>query len=198
MNTQSMVIAGNGTPGSNTHRVFQKLYGGLRAIDQTDARNYEYMNAGTFDSLFEALLSGQASSIIVPVRNVIIGPVKDVARIMGEIDTAAIKQEGEEIGLEIYHALIGGKRASLETVKKVYSYTAALEQCKDNVESLGLKPVYHPDTYGAAIDVIGKNAEDEAAIAPIEAAKQLGGVVLKQEMSDIVPNITYFKVFSRV
>lgn len=186
--TEKKPIGGNGGVGSNHYRVFAALY---------DEAAYEYINMKTFPALFESLRQGRTHEIIVAVRNSIIGPVEEVTRIMAALDADGIRlQEKNEYAIDIHHALIGGAASSLASVKRVFSYTAALEQCRKNIEALGLEAVYHRDTWDAAVDVVGRNDPDECAIAPVEAAGALGGKILKENMSDIVPNRTVFKVFS--
>ena len=187
--TDKPIISGNGVKGSNTYRVFAQLF---------DHNDYEYRNAGTFPALFDGLIDGRSEKIIVPTHNAAIGEVSEVAKVMADIKSKGVElvQEGKDIPLRLYHALIGGPAASLETVRTAISYNAALDQCAQTMQSYGLKMQDHADTYGAAVDVVAKNDPSEAAIAPIEAAADLGGVVLVEDMSDIVPNITFFKVFT--
>ena len=187
--TDKPLIGGNGAEGSNSNRVF---------TDHFDANDHEYDNAGTFPALFEGLISGKYNQIVVPTSNVIIGDIPAVAEVMQGLAVRGVELETQVSGIEqlIEHALIGGPSASLDTVKVAISYTAALDQCIKTTTKLGLKTQYHDDTYGAAVDVVAKNDPAEAAIAPIGAAADLGGVVLAENISDVVPNITYFSIFS--
>lgn len=187
--TVKPIIGGNGAQGSNSNRVF---------VDHFDGQDYDYHNAETFPALFEGLISGKYTQIVVPVSNVIIGDIPAVAEVMSGLSNRNIALQTEAEGIEqlIEHALIGGPAANLNTIKVAISYTAALDQCVNKIEDMGLKTQYHDDTYGAAVDVIAKNDPAEAAIAPIGAAADLGGVVLAENISDIVPNITYFSIFS--
>lgn len=188
MTERKLLIGGNGGEGSNHYRVFAALY---------DGAVYEYVNLKTFPDLFESLRGGQTHEIIVAVSNTIIGPVEEVTQIMTALSREGIQlREKNEYAIDIHHALIGGQASSLDSIKRVFSYTAALDQCRKNIAMLGLEAVYHRDTWDAAVDVIARNDPEECAIAPIEAGVVLGGKVLKENMSDIVPNRTVFKIFS--
>lgn len=182
------LIGGNGAEGSNSHRVF---------VDHFNLDDAEYHNAVTFSALFDGLLNDKYAKIVVPTHNALVGDVSEVKQILSDLKTKGIEldREGEEIGQLLEHALISGPAASLDTVKVAISYTAALEQCQKTITNLGLETRYHDDTYGAAVDVIAKNDPAEAAIAPIGAANDLNGIVLVDNMSDIVPNITFFSIF---
>ena len=186
--SQKTIIGGNGVVGSNTYRVFAKLF---------DTDKYEYFDAGKFSTLLDGLVSGEYAKIILPTRNAIIGVIEPAveAREAAIAKGAKLKEE-QAYSIPIYHALISGPAGSLESLKRIYSYKVAFEQCRHALNMLGLEERQHPDTYGAVVDVVARNRADEAAIGPIEAAKDLGGKILKDDMSDHTNNTTVFKVYS--
>ena len=183
------IIGGNGDQrGSNSYNVFEKLFG---------KSHYQYHNAGHFDSLVQKLILGEYDKIIIPVHNNLIGDVEPVHEALAKFVTNKVKlYEENEYKCLINHALIGGPDSSLEELTKIYGYPVATNQCRDAMKRLNKEEVFHPDTYGAVVDVVKRNLPNEAAVGPYEAAQKEGGKILIENLSDNKDNITTFKVYS--
>lgn len=179
-------VGGNGEIDSNTHIVFEKLYG--------DNTNAEYINAGSFEALALGLKDKKFKQIIAPIHNSIIGKVVPAHDALKGMES--VIYELETYVLPIQHALIAGNAASLETITNVYAYTAALDQCAQTIKEKSLKPIYHPDTSGAAREVIERNKPNECALAPPQSASRHGGQILIPQMSDNSGNETTFKIYA--
>lgn len=184
MSPKQTIIAGNGAIGSNTHQIF---------IENFDHDNAIYYDAGDFDTLIKGLQNREFDIVIVPVKNTIIGGVKPALDALNTYapDITSIK----EYNLAIHHAVITGPSGALKNIQKVYSYIAALDQCKNAIEIRGWNMIEHPDTSGAAKDVISRDDPSEAALAPPQAAEIYGGKILLDDLSDKKDNMTTFQIF---
>lgn len=145
----------------------------------------------TFDEVFDAVRDGVAARGIVPVENVVAGPVEPVVRLLAERAVSVIG----ELDLRIVQNLIAAPGATLETVRRVRSHRMALAQC---ARFFARHPEYEAvvdfDTAGAVEAVVRAGSPDEAAIGARRAAEVYGGVVLEAEIQDSAENTTKFLV----
>ena len=69
--------------------------------------------------------------------------------------------------------------------------------CRNNLRSLGIKPVVHADTAGAAAEIAGKGDRSMGAIASSLAAEIYDLDILKPDMEDAEHNTTRFVVMAK-
>jgi prephenate dehydratase len=96
----------------------------------------------------------------------------------------------------VNHQLLGVKGAKLGDIKTASSHIQALSQCRNNLRALGIKPVVHADTAGAAAELAARGDKDAAAIASSLAAEIYDLEILKPDMEDATHNTTRFVVMA--
>ena len=79
-------------------------------------------------------------------------------------------------------------------VRRALSHPQALAQCEHSLRRLGIEPVDHYDTAGAARDIAANPRPDTAAIASALAAEIYGLEVLVPNLEDQLLNFTRFFV----
>ena len=89
------------------------------------------------------------------------------------------------------------KNNQLQNIRFAYSHAHALSQCKNKLEELGLKPITHLDTAGAAKFISENDDKKNAAVASSLAAKIYDLKIIKKNIEDDKNNITRFLVFSK-
>lgn len=186
--SQKIIVGGHGGVGGNGYRAF--AYG-------FNSDTHEYKGYSSFEGLFTGLIEGQVARVVVPYESSIIGKTKPVGDAIksAEAQGAQLK-EIMTFSIPLYHALISGPAASLQKIKKVYSYEIALDQCSNAIEEMGLERVPFEDAHAAVVHVVKRNRPDEAALGPIDAAEKLGAQILKDDMSNAENNMMRYKVFA--
>jgi len=97
----------------------------------------------------------------------------------------------------VVHHLLAVPGATLAGLKTVHSHIHALPQCRRMIAELGLKPIVHADTAGAAADVAARGNPTEAAIASELAGQIYGLKSLRADVADLANNTTRFVVMRR-
>jgi prephenate dehydratase len=82
-------------------------------------------------------------------------------------------------------------------LKIVRSHHQALSQCRSSIRALGLEPITHADTAGAAKEISEHGLTGVAAIASELAADIYGLEILKRSMEDEAHNTTRFIIMTR-
>ena len=75
------------------------------------------------------------------------------------------------------------KNANLSKIKKAFSHVHALNQCRENLKQLKIKPVNFIDTAGAH-DISESSTEDSAAIASKLASEIYHLKIIKKNIQD--------------
>lgn len=147
----------------------------------------------TFEDAFAAVRDGPAGLAMIPIENSVAGRVADNYYLLPRGGLHII---GEHFH-RVRHHLLAPPGATLQTIKTVHSHIQALSQCRHLIRELGLTPVTHADTAGAAADVARRGDVTEAAIASELAGRIYGLSVLRSQMEDEVHNTTRFLVMAR-
>ena len=79
----------------------------------------------------------------------------------------------------------------------MHSHVHALSQCRKLIARLGLLPVVHADTAGAAAEVAAAGDPTRAAIASRLSAETYGLSIVEADIEDEAHNTTRFVVLSR-
>lgn len=157
---------------------------------------YPYMKTlpcDAFEDVFTAVEEGKAALGLIPIENSHAGRVAEIHNLLPDT--------GLNIVSEYFHKvrnhLLAPEGANLEDVKKVYSHSQALLQCRGNIRKLKLKAEAYPDTAGAAQAVGGWNDKSKAAIASDLAGELYGLKIVKENMQDMDNNTTLFVAISK-
>jgi prephenate dehydratase len=143
----------------------------------------------TFDATFQAIITGAADALLVPVENTLAGSVVRVYDLLLE---SKLEICGETI-LPIAHVLIGFPGAKMADVRSVASHPMALAQCEQFFQKhAGVKRVPAEDTAGSVREMMGLGDKSCAAIAGLRAAKHYEAVVLEENIQDNAENFTRF------
>jgi prephenate dehydratase len=148
------------------------------------------LSCNTFDATTGAVVQGIADLAVIPVENLIAGPVH------AALDALAAAPELEQIGeyqLPVRHALLGLPGATLGDIREALSHEMALKQCRRFfAEHPAIKPVEAHDTAGAARLVGIRREASVAAIAGAWAAERYGLAVIEDGLQDHSDNFTRF------
>ncbi len=147
----------------------------------------------TFDDAFAAVRAGNASLAMIPVENSIAGRVADNHQLLPEGGLHIIGEHFQRVN----HMLLAPKGATLTGLQTVRSHIQALSQCQLVTRSLGLTPINHADTAGAAREIAELGDPRHAAIASSLAAEIYGLDILKSGIEDAAHNTTRFLILAR-
>ena len=142
--------------------------------------------------MFAAVHEGKAGLAMIPVENSVAGRVADIHHLLPDSGLHII---GEHF-LRVNHQLLGVKGAKIGDLRTVHSHVHALSQCRNTLRTLGLTPVVHADTAGAAKELSEKRDRTMGAIASILAAEIYGLDILRDNIEDEEHNTTRFLVMA--
>ncbi len=175
-------IAFQGVPGAYSHLSCQAFCPEWKAIA------YE-----SFSGMLRAVQVGECNAAMVPVENSTAGRVADIHRLLPSSGLHIIAEHFQPVN----HQLLGVKGAKLSDIKEAHSHEQGLAQCREKLEVLGITPVIHSDTAGAARDIKRWDDPTKAAIASKLASDIFGLVVLMDHITDISVNTTRFLVMKK-
>ncbi len=178
----SNVIAFQGLPGAYSDLSCRSVYPEMQTLP-----------CASFDDAFAAVREGRARLAMIPVENSVAGRVADNHHLLPQGGLHIIGEHFQRVN----HQLLAPKGATLETIHSVHSHIQALSQCRETTRRLGLTPVNHADTAGAAADIAARNDPQHAAIASKLAAEIYGLDILKADIEDAEHNTTRFLIMAR-
>ncbi|MFZ5791559.1 MAG: prephenate dehydratase [Pseudomonadota bacterium] len=176
------LIAFQGLPGAYSDLACRAAFPKMRTLP-----------CASFEDTFAAVRDGQAGLAMIPIDNSVAGRVADIHHLLPDSGLHIVAEHFQRVN----HQLLAPKGATLATIKTVHSHVQALSQCRRLIREMGLKPVVHADTAGAAADVAAKGDVSEAAIASTLAGEIYGLVRLKEGIEDAEHNTTRFVVMGR-
>ncbi|MGB1176026.1 MAG: prephenate dehydratase [Candidatus Puniceispirillaceae bacterium] len=182
MSDSNNIIAFQGVLGAYSHMACQAV-----------KPEMEVLPCASFEDMILAVQEGRAALAMVPVENSIAGRVADIHHLLPE---SGLFINGEHFQ-RVNHHLLAPKGATLETLVEVHSHAQGLAQCRERLRALGLTPVMHPDTAGAAKDIAARGDTKIGAIASELAGQIYGLDVLLASAEDAEHNTTRFLVMSR-
>ena len=147
----------------------------------------------TFEEAFTAVREKRAELAMIPIDNSVAGRVADIHHLLPE---SGLHIVGEHFQPVVHH-LLAVPGATLGGLKTVHSHIHALPQCRRMIAELGLKPIVHADTAGAAADVAARGNPTEGAIASELAGQIYGLKSLRADVADLANNTTRFVVMRR-
>lgn len=175
-------IAFQGELGANSHIACRDVH-----------PDFEPLPCATFEDVFQAAASGEASLAMIPVENSIAGRVADIHHLL---PTSPLQIIGEHF-MPIRFQLMGLPGAKLENIKGAHSHIMALGQCRNFLRARGIVSKTTGDTAGAAREVKELGDSTQAAIAPRLAAEVYGLDILAENIEDAAHNTTRFVIMSR-
>ncbi len=182
MTSSDTIIAFQGKPGAYSHLACQEAFPAL-----------EVMPCASFEDVFQAVEGGEAHLAMLPVENSVAGRVADVHHLM---PLSPLQIVGEHFQ-RVNHNLLGLPGATQADLRVVHSHVQALGQCRRALRRLGVEPMVHADTAGAAHDVAARADPAHGAIASALAARIHGLEILATDLEDADHNHTRFLVLSR-
>jgi prephenate dehydratase len=147
----------------------------------------------SFEEAFAAVREGRARLGMIPIENSLAGRVADIHHLMPDSSLHIVAEHFQRVE----HQLLAPKGATAKTLKRVHSHVQALSQCRKAIRELGLQPVVHADTAGAAADVAKSGDPAEAAIASSLAGEIYGLATVKSGIEDADHNTTRFVVLAK-
>lgn len=148
----------------------------------------------TFGGVIRAVRDGVASIGVLPVENVIVGPVQaSIDALRAAPDTMLIN----EVTVPVRLCLLAVPGASVDTLSEVHSQDIALAQCGSFLAKHKHLLLRHAhDTAGAAQHVARMQRPHIAAVASERAAEHYALHVLAAGIEDRAGNATRFAVFA--
>ena len=147
----------------------------------------------TFRDTFAAVAEGRAGLAMIPIENSAAGRVADIHQLLPQSDLHIVAEHFERVR----HNLLACPGAAVSELATVRSHVHALSQCRRLIDRLGLTPVVHADTAGAAAEVAAAGDPSQAAIASRLAAETYGLAIVEADVEDEDHNTTRFVVLAR-
>jgi prephenate dehydratase len=147
----------------------------------------------TFDVAFAAVREGRAALAMIPIENSVAGRVADIHRLLPASGLHIIAEHYHRVDLH----LLAVKGATIADLTHVHSHVHALNQCRGLIRELGVEPVVHADTAGAAADMAHSGDRTQGAIASDLACKTYGLESLRANIEDDEHNTTRFLIMAR-
>ena len=146
----------------------------------------------SFSEMIAAVQDGGADCAMVPVENSTAGRVADIHHLLPESGLFIISEHYQPVA----HKLLGIKGAQLSDITEVHSHEQGLAQCRLTLHKMGIKPVIHSDTAGAAKDIAARGERHVGAIASALAGEIYGLDTVQDGITDKLTNTTRFLVMS--
>jgi len=168
-----------GAPGSYSEQAMADCFG-------ADITSFP---AATFKDVMEAVQSGRADFGVLPIENTTTGGITDSYDLLMEYENYLV---GEHV-VKIEHALLGVPGAKIEDIRKVYSHSQGLSQCKKFFDEYPeIRPAVSSSTSESAKKVMEAKDSGLAAIASKRAADIYGLEVLRECLNTEDVNSTRF------
>jgi len=179
----NVIVAFQGEPGAYSEQ----------AVRQHFEAEVATLPCRGFREIFEAIQDGRAEHGMLPVENSLAGTVIPAYDLLIDHDLRV----QAEVVLRVEHCLMAPAGVSMSDVKRVRSHHQALAQCEQTLRRLGMEPVEHYDTAGAARDLAANPEPGTAAIASELAAQTYTLEILARNVEDLDFNYTRFFVLGR-
>ena len=177
----SQKIAFQGVPGAYSHMACQAVKPDMDAVA-----------CASFEDMLGQVQNGQATLAMVPVENSTAGRVADIHHLLPESGLHIIGEHFQRVN----HHLLAPRGSQLDKLKTVHSHAQGLAQCRQHIRKLGLTPIMHADTAGAAKDVAVTGDPTVAAVASRLAAKIYDLDIMIDSLEDDKKNTTRFLIMA--
>lgn len=148
-----------------------------------------------FDTIFEAVTTGQVDRGVLPVENSLAGSIHRNYDLLLRYELFIVG----EVQIPIAHQLIALPGVTLRDIKKVYSHPQALAQCEHSITRIlpQAERVVTYDTAGSVKMIKEQNITDGAGLASQRAADIYEMNIIQPDMQDDAENYTRFVVVAR-
>ena len=174
-------IAFQGVPGAYSHMACQAVKPNMDAIA-----------CASFEDMLNSVQDGQATLAMVPVENSTAGRVADIHHLLPESGLYIIGEHFQRVN----HHRLAPRGSQIDKLKTVHSHAQGLAQCRQHIRKLGLIPIMHADTAGAAKDVAETGDPSVAAVASRLAAEIYDLDIIIDSLEDDKRNTTRFLVMA--
>jgi prephenate dehydratase len=174
-------IAFQGVPGAYSHMACQAVKPDMDAVA-----------CASFEDMLSAVQDGRAALAMVPVENSTAGRVADIHHLLPESGLHIIGEHFQRVN----HHLLAPRGSQLNKLKTVHSHAQGLAQCRQHIRKLGLTPIMHADTAGAAKDVAAMGDPTVAAVASRLAAEIYDLDIMIDSLEDDKKNTTRFLIMA--
>jgi len=179
-----VTVAIQGEAGSFSHAAAREALG----------QDVRLVPCPTFDELFRAVETGDATRGVVPIENSLAGSVYEAYDALG---AHALHVVGET-QVRVRHCLVVRPGTPLSGIRRVASHPVALAQCRRFfVDHPAITAVPAYDTAGSVRDLLAGGSDADAAIGSALAAQLYGGEILLEGIEDHPENYTRFLVVAR-
>ena len=181
MSDASHKIAFQGVPGAYSHMACQAVKPDMDTVA-----------CASFEDMLSAVQDGRAALAMVPVENSTAGRVADIHHLLPESGLHIIGEHFQRVN----HHLLAPRGSQLNELKTVHSHAQGLAQCRQHIRKLGLTPIMHADTAGAAKDVAAMGDPTVAAVASRLAAEIYDLDIMIDSLEDDKKNTTRFLIMA--
>lgn len=178
-----LLVAFQGEPGAYSEQAVREFFGPETAT----------LPCRSFSEIFRAVQEGRAQHAMLPVENSLAGMVIPAYDLLIDHD---LRVQAEAI-VRVEHCLMAPAGTALSDVVRVRSHHQALAQCEQTLRRMGIEPIDHYDTAGAARDLATNPEPGTAAIASELAARTYNLEILVRNLEDLDFNFTRFFVLGR-
>ena len=174
-------IAFQGIPGAYSHMACQLVKPDMDAVA-----------CASFEDMLTHVQEGHAALAMVPVENSTAGRVADIHHLLPQSGLHIIGEHFQRVN----HHLLAPRGSRIENLKAVHSHAQGLAQCRQQIRQLGLTPIMHADTAGAAKDVAAAGDPSVAAVASRLAAQIYDLEIIIDSLEDDKKNTTRFLIMA--
>lgn len=180
----------------NTKVAYQGVAGAYseQCVCQFFGENVERFCVEEFKDVMEQLLQGKADYGVLPIENSSVGTVSGIYDLLSEYKDLCII--GEEI-VEVKHALLGTKDATINDIIEVYSHPQGIMQSKKFLEQHNLKAKEYSNTAKAAEMIAHLGDKTKGAIASEYAARLYDLQILQNHINTEKENCTRFIILKK-
>ena len=146
----------------------------------------------SFEDMLNLVQNGKATLAMVPVENSTAGRVADIHHLLPKSGLYIIGEHFQRVN----HHLLASRGSQIEKLKTVHSHAQGLAQCRQHISKLGLTPIMHADTAGAAKDVASSGDSTVAAVASRLAAEIYDLEIIIDSLEDDKKNTTRFLIMA--
>ena len=182
MPDSASIIAFQGAHGANSDMACRAVFPDMITLPCDD-----------FENAFEAVATNIAKYAMIPIDNSLAGRVADIHHLMPKSGLYIIGEHFQRVK----HQFLAIPGTKIEDVTHVHSHIHALNQCRNLIRDLGIQPVVHADTAGAARDIAEWSNKTQAALGSSLAARLYGLEILRNGVEDATHNTTRFVIMSR-
>lgn len=181
-------VAYQGAPGAYSDLALDKLFAS-RSHSSLSKEGHE-----TFEGALDALEAAEVDYAFLPIENTIAGSIHEVYRELSQRPVALVDEEIWQV--EHCLAVVPGTRVA--DLAAVRSHPMALQQCARFLRGLiGVRAESWYDTAAAARSVADGGSPEVAAICSMEAARELGLEIVREQIADHADNQTRFVLIGR-